>query len=98
VIRVDAGGLTVTMARKLLLAALVFAALAAAAIPGDATAGGGRRRAADAVLLPGWGYYSFPWGYVIPTAPYAYPVVPNCLRRYPVARPWGAGWREAWVC
>ena len=48
--------------------------------------------------LSGWGYYSFPWGYVIPTAPYAYPVVYNCLRRYPVPRPWGVGWREAWVC
>jgi hypothetical protein len=41
---------------------------------------------------------AFPWGYVIPTAPYAYPVVYNCLRRYPVPRPWGVGWREAWVC
>lgn len=50
------------------------------------------------MLYPGWGYYSFPWGYVIPTAPYAYPVVYNCLRRYPVPRPWGVGWRETWVC
>jgi hypothetical protein len=91
----------VTTVRKLLIAVLAVGTVVSAAIPDDANAGGRRRAAAwapDVVLLPGWGYYSYPWGYVIPTAPYAYPVVPNCLRRYAVPRPWGIGWREAWVC
>jgi hypothetical protein len=82
------------MAGKLLIAALALAALAAAAIPDDASAGGWRGRPADVVLLPGWGYYSYPWGYVIPTAPYAYPVVYNCLHRYAVPRRRGV-WRGA---
>ena len=82
------------MLRGLVLAGL--AAVLVAALPGDANAG--RRRHVPAVLVPGWGYYSFPWGYVIPSAPYAYPVVYNCLRRYPVARPWGVGWRDTWAC
>lgn len=90
------------MQRTLLIAALALAALLTGIYPEDASAGRWRRRPAwggpDAVLYPGWGYYSFPWGYVIPTAPYAYPVVYNCLRRYPVPRPWGVGWRETWVC
>jgi hypothetical protein len=86
------------MLRALLVAALALAALMAGAFPNDASAGGWRSRPYGAVLYPGWGYYSFPWGYVIPTAPYAYPVVYNCLRRYPVPRPWGVGWRETWVC
>ena len=85
------------MVRKLLIAMLALAALAAAAIPDGANAGG-RRRPIDVVLYPGWGYYSYPWGHVIPTAPYAFPVVYNCLRRYAVPRPWGVAWREAWVC
>ena len=86
--------------RPRLTAALALVALATIAIP-DASAGRWRSRAvvaAPGVLYPGYGYYSFPWGYVIPTAPYAYPVVPVCQRRYPVARPWGVGWRETWVC
>jgi hypothetical protein len=89
------------MLRALLTAALALAALIAGVFPNDASAGGWRGRPyrdGGAVLYPGWGCYSFPWGYVIPTAPYAYPVVYNSLRRYPVPRPWGVGWREAWVC
>jgi hypothetical protein len=84
------------MLRGLMLAG--FAAVLAAAHPSDANAGGRRVWAAPAVLAPGWGYYSYPWGYVIPSAPYAYPVVYNCLRRYPVPRPWGVGWRDTWAC
>jgi len=88
--------------RRLLIGALACTVVAAALAP-DAYADGARRARrvhapAGAVLYPGWGYYSFPWGYVLPDAPYAYPVVTSCLRRYPVPRPWGVGWRETWVC
>jgi hypothetical protein len=96
------GNRTTTMLRRLTLAALAFATVVAVALPDDAVAGGRWRRhpawVADTALYPGWGYYSYPWGYVIPTAPYAYPVVYNCLRRYPTPRPWGLAWRETWVC
>src|SRR5262245_21299511 len=90
----------VAMLRGLIWATLGFAVLAATLVPDDAFAGGRWRRHAPtaASVYPGWGYYSYPWGYVIPTAPYAYPVVYNCLRRYPSPRPWGLAWREAWVC
>jgi hypothetical protein len=92
----------VIVLRTLLIGALALATLVAGAFPDDASAGAWRRRAnwagPGSVLYPGWGYYSFPWGYVIPTAPYGYPVVYNCLRRYPVPRPWGVGWRETWAC
>ena len=61
------------MLRTLLIAALALAALLTGIYPEDASAGGWRRRPAwggpDAVLYPGWGYYSFPWGYVIPSLP-----------------------------
>src|SRR5262249_5367420 len=52
-----------------------LAAILAAPFCGDANAGHRRVWGAPAVLAPGWGYYSYPWGYVIPSAPYAYPVV-----------------------
>jgi hypothetical protein len=90
------------MLRRLLIATLALAALAAAALPQSAAAGRWHRTTfwggPTGVLYPGWGYYSYPWGYVKPTAPYAYPVVLNCQRRFPVPRPWGVGWRETWVC
>jgi hypothetical protein len=91
------------MLHRLLITALACATLAAATIPDGAYAGGWRARHAGgwgrgAAVYPGWGYYSYPWGYVIPTAPYAYPVVENCLRRYPVPSPWGWAWRGTWAC
>jgi hypothetical protein len=89
------------MLRALLTAALALAALMAGTFPNDASAGGWRgqpyRTAARFFILVG-ATTAFPGGYVIPTAPYAYPVVYDCLRRYPVPRPWGVGWREAWAC
>lgn len=52
------------MLRTVLIAALALAALLTGIYPEDASAGGWRRRPAwggpDAVLSPGWGYYSFP--------------------------------------
>ena len=62
------------MLRALLTAALALAAPMAGAFPNDACAGGwrgGPYRNGGVVRYPGCGYYGFPWGYVIPTAPYA---------------------------
>ena len=89
------------MLRTLLIAALALAALLTGIYPEDASAGRWRRRPAGAALTPCSLRHeatAASLGYVIPTAPYAYPVVYNCLRRYPVPRPWGVGWRETWVC
>jgi hypothetical protein len=88
------------MLQKSLTAAIV-GSIIASAVWDPAAAGAWRYRRyseAPAVLNPGWGYYSFPWGYTIPTAPYSYPAIANCLHRHPVARPWGVAWREYWTC
>jgi hypothetical protein len=87
------------MLHKPLAAAVMGAAVLTSALCDPAGAGSWRYRpAAPAVLTPGWGYYSFPWGYSIPTAPYSHPAIMNCLQRRPVPRPWGVGWREYWAC
>src|SRR5262249_5301102 len=58
---------TITMLRGLIFGTLGLATVVAVAIPDDAYAGGRWRRhpawVADTVLYPGWGYYSYPWGY-----------------------------------
>ncbi len=88
------------MLQKSLTATLAGALVLASAMSNPAAAGAWRYReyGAPAVLYPGWGYYSFPWGYTIPTAPYSHPAIMNCLHRHPVPRPWGVGWREYWAC
>ena len=87
--------------QKSLTAAIAGALVMASAFSNPAASGAWRYRehgGPPAVLTPGWGYYSFPWGYTIPTAPYSHPAIMNCLRRHPVPRPWGVGWREYWAC
>jgi hypothetical protein len=79
------------MLRALLTAALALAAPMAGAFPNDACAGGwrgGPYRNGGVVRYPGRGYYRFSLG-----LRYSHGAL-----RYPAPRPWGVGWREAWVC
>ena len=76
------------MLHKPLAAAVVGAVALTSALCDPAGAGSWRYwHAAPAVLTPGLGYDSFPWGYSIPTAPYSHPAIMNCLQRRPVPRP-----------